>query len=220
MNAFTKSALGAAALLALATAAQAGVISTYDIANARLSGFGGWDHTYTGTIGPGNPTCYTGGTGTLNDGILGNNHNANQLFWSADAPAITLFLDSMANVSSIELLGGVALGNAIPGVLTGWSVTIDGNTVALASTAFGGNCQSGLCDDSVSLIGTGLENLATNKVILSNFQGSWPSQGQYMSISEIKVNGRPAQVPEPGTYALMGLGLAAVGVFHRRRRAA
>ena len=140
------------------------------------------------------------------------------MFWLADNPSITLYLSGLSTVSSLDLLGGNSPGNFIPGTLTGFSVTIGGNTVAFNSVGHGAACLSGLCDDLVSLAGSGLENIATTTVVLSNFQGGWPGQGQYMSISEINVNA--GVVPEPETYALMALGLAAVGVFARRRRAA
>ena len=102
-----------------------------------------------------------------------------------------------------------------PGTLTGWSVTIGGNTQAFTSTGFGASCTSGLCSDAVSLAGSGLELLSTDTLTLSNFQGGWYG---YFSAAEITVNGVAAPVPEPETYALMLGGLGVMGLLARRRR--
>ena len=76
---------GAAAML-VAFGSQAVTITSYDILFARASGFAvGWNHTYNGTInslypGIGQPSLYSGGSGTLNDGLLADNRNNNQFF--------------------------------------------------------------------------------------------------------------------------------------------
>lgn len=48
--------------------------------------------------------------------------------------------------------------------------------------------------------------------IRSNFDAQWP----WVGLSEVKFVAAP--VPEPGTYALMGLGLGAIGLLVRRRQ--
>ena len=165
-------------------------------------------------IGVGDPTSYTGGSGTLNDSIIPTSSFANQLFRLADGVTITLYLSALSVLTSIDLLGGVTLSNSIPGTLTGWDVTIGGNTVTLVSTPSNANCFSGFCDDSVSLAGTILAGVATSSVTLSNFQGGLFG---HFNIGEATVNASP--IPEPETYALMLAGLGALVFVARRRRA-
>ncbi|WP_235835123.1 PEP-CTERM sorting domain-containing protein [Piscinibacter terrae] len=207
-----KMALGAAAL-ALMGGAQAVTVTSYDVTGAQPSGFGGWSHSYTGSISGGN---YSGGSGSLNDGVIPTGVGGDQLFTFDTNPTITLHLDGTTKVSTINIFGGDNPYNYIPGTLTGWSVTIGGNTQAFTSTGFGASCTSGLCSDAVSLAGSGLDLLATDTLTLSNFQGGWYG---YFSAGEITVNGAAAApVPEPETYALMLGGLGVMGLLARRRR--
>lgn len=220
MNRFARAAIvGAATGLGFVLNAQAVSISGYDITQARLSGFGGWNHFYSGTIGSGDPTTYTGGRGTLNDGDIPTGLARNQLFLVSDMPTITLHLSSGTAIKSIELYGGNVPNNFVPGALTGWDVPIGGTTVTLASTDFGPTiCRFGTlaCNDSVSLLGTALEGVATSTVMLSNFQVGDPAGGweDYFNIGEVTVS----PVPEPETYALMLAGLGVLGFAARRRR--
>ncbi|MDP1533773.1 MAG: PEP-CTERM sorting domain-containing protein, partial [Rubrivivax sp.] len=190
--------------------AHAVTVHSYDIGNAQLSGAGGWAHTYSGLIVGNN---YSGGGGTLNDGIVPVDEFNNQLFWLPDSPTVTLHLSALSYVSAIQLLGGVLPSNSVPGTLTGWSVTIGGSTRTLTSTAYGPVCGSGLCNDSVSLIGTGLDVIATSSVILSSFWGS--HVGGLFNIGEATVTASP--VPESGTYAMLLTGLAVLAFMARRR---
>jgi hypothetical protein len=202
--------LVAVGLLAGPMAAQAVTVSSYDISLSQLSGFGGWSHTYSGTI-TGN--VYSGGSGTLNDGIIPTGESNNHLFRLADDSVITLHLSGPTLVTQLDLLGGVLPDNFIPGTLTGATITIGGNSEVLSSLAYGVGCLSGLCNDRFDLVGTGLELIATSTIQISNVTGGW--QGYY-NIGEIEVNGTPAGVPEPGTLALLGLGLAGLGLSRRR----
>lgn len=201
-------------------AAQAGPVAAYDVTNANLTGFGGWGHTYTGTITPTGEGLanYTDGSGSLNDGSVADGvYVDNQLFWLDNAPTITLHLEGPTKVSSVQIHGGnTNSSNYIPGMLTGWSVTIGGQSVALSSSAFGSTCYSVLCSDSVSLLGTGLENIETDTLVLSNFQGGWEG---YFSASEVTINA-VSNVPEPESLALMLAGMAALGGLVQQRRRA
>lgn len=215
---FKASLLALGATLSLA--AHAGPVDAYDVSNANLSGFGSWGHLYVGTITDlgGGLANYTDGFGSLNDGsVVTDVYAGNQLFWLNNAPTITLHLDGPTKVSSVQIFGGdTGIYNYIPGTLTGWTVTIGGQSVALSSTEFGAVCQSSLCSDSVSLIGTGLEDIQTDTVTLSNFQGGWEG---YFSASEVTING-VSNVPEPESLALMLAGMVAVGGLVQQRRRA
>lgn len=206
-------ALVLACAVATATAAPA-VISSYDITGTQPSGTGGWSHSYTGTM-LGN--TYTGGSGTLNDGLAPGSEQNNHLFFFSDNPVITLHLAESTKVNSIDILGGLLSGNAIPGTLNGWSVTIGGQAVSLTSVGFSPSCASGPCDDRVSLIGTGLEFIATQTIVLSQFTGiggQWPN---HFSASEIVVNGTTA-VPEPEAFAMVASGLALMALARARQQ--
>jgi hypothetical protein len=197
--------------LTLATAAVAApVITSYDITNASLPGFGGWNHYYTGTV---SGTTYTGGSGTLNDGNYASSEQETQLFGNAGATTISLFLDQLYTVDALSIFGGNYTHNGIPGTLTGMTVTIGTTSVALQSSDFGLN------GDLINFAGTGLNLLSTDRIVLSNFTGTFYG---YVSIAEINVGGStaqaPADVPEPASLALLGLGaLAAFGAIKRKK---
>lgn len=206
----------AAAVLGVATATAAvaaPVIVSYDITHAETSGFGGWHHTYNGTIaGLGDGLAdYYGGSGTLNDGSLGTSEQDTQLFGNSGV-TITLFLDQLYTVNSLSIFGGNYASNSIPGALRGMSVKM-GNTVQnFFSTDFG------VKGDFVDLAGTDLALQKTDTIVLSNFV---PGYATYFSIAEIVVDGveqGSSNVPEPGSLILVGMGLAAA--FGARRKQA
>ncbi|RZJ10802.1 MAG: hypothetical protein EOP39_07810 [Rubrivivax sp.] len=187
-------------------------IVSYDISSARPSGEGNWTHVYNGTMVPnGDGTyAYSGGSGTLTDGILPTTHTNNQLLGQNDALSITLHLAQPTIVESIEVWGGARNLNAIPGTIVKWQVTIDGLSIRLTSVGFGPGCDSGLCNDRVFLAGTGLDLVSTSTVTLSRFDSSW--QGDYFSIGEITVNA----VPEPSSWALALIGVPLILMRGRR----
>jgi len=203
----------------LAAGASGQVVTGYDIADATMSGGGGWNHFYNGTItATGSDIAngyafdradYTGaGSGTLNDGNLSGGTGASNLFGltSSTSPSITVYLDQTYFVEEIVLWGSENL-NQIPGNIDGFDLTINGITTSL----FGTETNDDL---STLLFGSGLENLGTTAITLSNFvlegQDDWT---ELFSITEITVSGTP--VPAPGTLALLGLG--GFGATRRRR---
>ncbi len=171
-------------------------ISSYDIRDAARSGFGGWAHTYGGTIvDTGSFSAngfaftranYSNGSGTLNDGAEGTGPADTQLFANnGDArPRITLHLDGTYNVSSL-LLANWDSGNSIPGTLRGCDVTINGQTESFTTT------EPSLRDELVDLSGSPLSRLCTDTVILSNFihDGS-NGLNEMFCIGEISVRGQ------------------------------
>ncbi|RVU47585.1 hypothetical protein [Rubrivivax rivuli] len=223
----------ALACIGWAASAAPIAISGYNVLNATVSGTGGWTHTYTGTITPtGTPgyANYTGGTGTMADGVIGATISDTQLFCQVSTstcsgtsnigPTITLFLGGTFNVSSLSIYGGSFSGNSIPGAITGMDVTIGGTTVTVASTQFGMAGGSGqLVNDLLNLVGTGLENIATSSVVLSRItflEQGVTTRGRF-SITEITLDGAAVNVvPVPGTLALAGVALALAGVCRRR----
>ena len=228
----------AAFALALALAGTAGAgpitITSYNISDAIVSGFGGWGHTYSGTITPTGHTmegsdvaAYTGGSGTLNDGVLGTSPTTTQLFdygpfdggvGSAN-PVITLFLSGSSTINSISIFGGNFTDNGIPGCMTGVTVGLGGGSAAIATTAFGAVGTCGVpVNDLVTITGTSLAGLPTATIVLSNFTGPLYA-GSDFSITEIQIDGTPvdAGVPEPASAALIGGGLAALALIRRRK---
>jgi hypothetical protein len=209
------------AVLLFAANATGGPVTftSYDILHTPPSGFGGWAHEYTGLITPDGVDYanYAGGSGTLNDGVVGTSEVETHLFWGPVAPVITLHLPGAYTVNSILLYGGTMPGNLIPGVLTGMTVTMGGTSVALTSTPLNPGCMSGPCDDLLTLTGTALAGVADNVIVLSNELGTY--SGGYFSITEIALDGAAVSaVPEPASVALAAGGFAVLAVLVRRRR--
>jgi opacity protein-like surface antigen len=220
-----KSLVAAAVIAAasISTVQAAQFVTGYDIANARTSGYGGWSHTYSGAItsAGGGLSNYTGGNGTLNDGIVSANESSNQLFQLTDNTSITLHLNSPTFLSELNIFGASGNnGNSIPGTLIGATLSFGGISQVLSSTAWGPACAAALCNDRFSFAGTSLASIATNFITLSNFQvapGAWST---YFNASEISISGVAAvsPVPEPETYAMLLAGLGLMGGMARRRK--
>lgn len=214
------SALALSLLSSAAISAPIG-IDSYDISNGRTSGFGGWGHTYDGTItSNGNDTYnYSNGDGTLNDGVYGTSVSNTHLFYTSDQSAVTLHLDSMASVSSLTLFS-FPYSNGIPGNITGLNVSINGVTQYLPSIGTGlPSASHGGSSEYISLVGTLLDGLTTNTITLSGFTTETP-WANYFSISEIDIDGAygSVSVPEPATLPLFGLAALLLG-FARRKQA-
>lgn len=220
-------------------------IAGYDVTDAVVSGYGLWAHTYDGTITPkgsfthfsvvGQKADYTGGGGTLNDGVIGDSAAKTQLFIARPTqdgtvfnPTISLHLAAASTINQIELYGGDIADNVVPGTISSITVTITGplgtlsDTFALGPlTAFGfvavNHPVFGPVNDRIVIPNTSaLFGLPALTVTLSNF-GTRPL-GTF-SLTEIKLDGNPFvnEVSEPATLALLSAGLLGLAAIRRSK---
>jgi hypothetical protein len=187
-------------------------ITGYDLELTPPSGYGGWSHTYTGTVtdsgrllGPANgcspttPNCQLvnerAGAGTINDGAFSTVVEDQLLIAGTDAqgvpfsPTVTLHLAQRAKVQQIRIFGGGSPFNAIPGALEAATVTIGTSSAALSTIQAGDVGPLGFAaDDILDLRGTGLDTGSTSDVVLSDMTALALLSGQF-SITEITVEG-------------------------------
>lgn len=212
-------ALAASALVLTANAGAATLsITGYDITNASVNGSGGWSHTYDGTItSTGSGTAnYSGGSGTLNDGITTDSSINNQLFNfpSEINPIITLYLDGFYSIESISLYNALTNGSW---ALNSFDIGISSSTESFFTTTTA--ARGSWSDLNVSLSSSTLDGLVTNQIILSNFISDSSSYDGAFNFSEIQVEGvAVSAVPVPAAVWLFGSGL--LGLIGLARRGA
>jgi hypothetical protein len=198
--------------------AQGGIyVVGYDIQNAVTSGsFVQWYNTYSGIVTPtGTMTVtlpdsvttatlanYSGGRGTLNDGVVGIGPTDTELFATAAQPVITLYLDNTYTMQSINL-ESFSLYNVIPGNIYGVTVTINGNSEILGTSITIDNANN-LCSSILDVGGSSLAGIAANQITLSDFLTSGPYSPVFC-LGEIAVTGSP--IPEPSAISLLGMGI-------------
>ena len=149
------------------------------------------------------------------DGIIGNSEGNTQLFRNDGSfgfggkPVITLFLDALYTIDSIEIYGG-PVGNQTPGNFNSANITIDGMTQFFLSVGFGpiGANRSPI-NDRMTLTGSTLDGKITNMIVISSWLG-----GGNVSITEIRIQGTLA--PEPASLVLVRLGLDLLVVVRKR----
>ena len=188
------------ALSGTAMAATVPIVS-YDVLQTPGSGFGCWLHNYTGTrvdtghTVSGSVICtpdgghvfnYTGGSGTLNDGLVDTTH---LLLTRTDdqgqvmQPEITLHLGGVVTVIQIRLVKG----NNSFTCISGAAVEINGTTVLFSNPSpIGGDCRSVVLD----LGPTPLAVAPTNRITLKSFSASFfGSPIDQFGVGEIEVDG-------------------------------
>jgi hypothetical protein len=200
--------LAMAAVLATVSAwADPIPITSYDINSTFPAGYGGWHHTYDGTItNIGNDTDfhtnydlynYTNGNGTLNDGIVGSSEDDTHLFAFPVLPSLTIYFDDYSYINTIQLLSwGPEPSNEAAGSIAGVDITINGNTQYFNASGFGpwnsasaGRPAHGHIDISTS----SLNDFLVNQVTFSNFiTEHTPS---FFGISEIIIDDEAVTLP-------------------------
>ncbi|WP_366145961.1 PEP-CTERM sorting domain-containing protein [Nostoc sp. S13] len=200
-------------------------ISSYDVTNTHLSGFGGWNHNYNGTINSnGNGTYnYSDGSGTLNDGLIGTDLGNTHLFFKSDNSTISTFLNQKSTIANIKLFSYGPTDNGIPGNIDAVNITINGisqtfSTIGFQPEGIPPNNINRLVNELIDFSNSIFPNVVSDKVTFSNFQtsGNFP---EYYSISEIVFDQAAASVPEP--LSLGGIAVAgAMGLWMKRKRKA
>lgn len=199
----------------LAAAAPLPVV-TYDIQETPRSGFGCWGNSYTGTITDTGRTVsdsaictpdgnqivnYSGGSGTLNDGVISSSVDAIQLLTNRLAddglpivPVITLHLAAPSLVSNVNVFGGGVEFNIIPGALNSATVEIGGQSAVVAITPTGSPNAMGIYPNGTfDLTNTPLAGLATTTVVLRDFTAAFFGfQIDQVSVTEMTVEGTEA----------------------------
>ena len=216
----------AAIFLTLACASvNAQTIVTYDIKNGRAKDAGHWNNNYDGTLTRGHPTWdwiydYTGGKGSLNDGVVPNGIESTQFIYSYEDPIITLHLSGLSIINEMNFYSMLYGGNASAGNLSGAKISFGEKSLYMNATNWGPKCSNHLCNNGFSFTGTALEGIATDVITISGFQHRDSSLPLY-SIGEIVLNGSfVSPVPEPSTYGMLLAGIVVIGLQARRRRGA
>lgn len=214
MNNNLKATIAAIGFTAFSSA-NAALVTSYDVYNTQLSGAGGWNHTYDGVI-TGND--YTGGSGTMNDGVIGTSEQNTHLFYIADNSSIVVNLNESTTLTSLFLYGIENSTNGIPGSITGFNVTVNGITEYFTTDFFGisSNSYDGP-HESVNFAGSILSGIVSDSFTLSGFttDGVYST---YFAISEIEVSSVSA-VPVPAAAWLFGSGLLGLAGLARRKKA-
>ncbi|MGK5041852.1 PEP-CTERM sorting domain-containing protein [Janthinobacterium sp. GB1R12] len=213
MNRILLKLFAAISLLASMQVHAQSMVKTYDVINAASAPDGSIDSNfYTGSVTSGTGGFnYTGGSGTLNDGIT--DGTTSQLIQGGGATMVTLHLSGKTILSGIDIWGAPAFWDPFQSMLSNVSVTINGQS--LLFTSAGRNCAVGICQAINSFSGTIFDGIVTDTVVLGRFMSH--AYDRSFRINEITVNGVSA-VPEPETYAMMLLGLGVIGFTARRAK--
>lgn len=223
---FKNSIFVAALFSASVTAADAGIISTLPQWNGSTS-VASWGGGGTGVYGEtfSAPTNQLDSfTFEVNDFGVAANFVAQVYAWSGSllagnspqgATGPALYTSSTLHTS------GVVGFNAIT-INTGGVSLTPGNNYVMLFADIGGDTTAGefgLVGSPTSVPGDGGFNFYNNNYTLSSINSNpWDDFGNFGSLAYTAKFGSASSVPEPPTLALMGLGLAGLGVSRRKAK--
>jgi hypothetical protein len=228
-------------LLATHGASASPAIVSYDLLNGNIGAYGYLDRSYTGGTGDPNAVNATlsGGHGKLTDGVVatdrwdvdgydGTNSYVGWYMYRVPSPTLTLHLDApLSGTSTVTIWVDDADGAGH--VNAPHSVTING-------VAYDFVDPTPASDGIPKLCSPGCGTFADTMPFGNTFVGDWTTDtlvldfdyaDHWIMLSEIAIDYPtpttgvlPNQIPEPGTLAIFGLGLAGLGFARRRRRTA
>ncbi len=212
------------AFLSMSGISKAQSIASYDIENARAQNYGLWTNKYSGLITPAKTSGlfnYTGGSGTLNDGIVPNGIENTQMIIGTDNPVITLHLSEKSTIKELNFYSMLYTGNYSAGNLKSATISYGGKSVTVDAFNWGPTCSNPhavFCNNKLDLSNTILNGVETDTIIISNFLTK-SNYSPYYSIGEISLNGSlVSPVPEPGIYGMILAGLALIYLNARKKR--
>jgi hypothetical protein len=184
----------------------------YNMLNGGSGSYTYWDESYDGS---GSVTCnycaLTGGSGDLTDGFIATSNwyvaevaaNGPYVGWQGGNPTITFHWNSPISINSVTFYFDDS--NNYGGVMPPASVVVNGLTYTITDSPLGA---------PFAFTASGVDfNNGTDLAVTINSQYGM----KWIFLSEVEFNG-VSNVSEPGTLALLGLGLAGLATIRRRKQ--
>ena len=219
-----RNALAVAVITGVCGVAQSAplTVASYDMPNGSGTNSGGsfnyWDRSYTGfgsTITDG--ALLSGGTGDLTDGLITNQNwlsvenaagTGPYVGWRSlrtPNPVVRFDFGGTAQVNTITV--HMDDSNGLGGVTPPLSIDLSTDGISFAPNAIADPASGAPFSVTLPV------NASTGQLFVR-----FAHRSEWLFIDEVSFDGVPSSVPEPGTLALLGLGLAGLAAARRRRR--